>query len=207
MFDQIISAENLFIAWDSFKHDKRDRADVHRFEWELEKNIFELHRELKYKTYRHGSYSGFYITDPKQRHIHKAKVRDRILHHAIFSILNPIFEPTFISTSFSCRIGYGTHRGVLALQKAVRRVSKNGTRPCFILKCDIKKFFDSVDHEILLSILKKRISDPNTVWLLSEIVSSYDSGLTRERERERRRSPGKGYPSAILRRSFSPTCI
>ena len=87
------------------KQDKGNKIDVARFEWHLEENIFQLHRDLKNKTYRHGPYEGFYIHDPKQRHIHKATVRDRILHHAMFSVVNPIFEETFIPTSFSCRVG------------------------------------------------------------------------------------------------------
>jgi len=92
LFEDIISPENLFSAWDAFKSDKRNKPDVVRFEWQLEENIFVLHRELGNKTYKHGPYAGFYITDPKQRHIHKASVRDRVLHHAVFSIINPIFE-------------------------------------------------------------------------------------------------------------------
>src|SRR3989338_9563507 len=105
LFDKIISPENLFSAWDDFKNDKRSKIDVQRFEYHLEENIFKLRRELQNKTYEHGQYTGFYIRDPKPRHIHKAAVRDRILHHALFSVVNPIFEQTFIQSSFSCRIG------------------------------------------------------------------------------------------------------
>jgi RNA-directed DNA polymerase len=178
LFEQIISPENLFSAWDAFKSDKRNKPDVAHFEWQLEKNIFELHRELKNKTYRHGSYSGFYITDPKQRHIHKAAVRDRVLHHAVFSIINPIFERTFIPRSFSCRIGYGTHKGVAAFERMARKISRNGTRRCFVLKCDVRKFFDTVDHKILLSILRGRIKDEDAMWLLNEIIESYSSSFS-----------------------------
>ncbi len=176
LFEKIISAENLFAAWDAFKSDKKRKKDVLQFEWRLEENIFKLFRELKVKTYKHGIYSGFYITDPKRRHIHKAEVRDRILHHAVFNILNPIFEETYISASFSCRVGFGTHKGVNALERITRRVSQNGTKVCYVLKCDIRKFFDSVDHEILMGILEKRVKDPDTIWLLREIVGSFDSG-------------------------------
>jgi len=175
LFEKIISPENLFSAWDTFKSDKRNKRDVKQFEWKLEQNIFQLCRELKNKTYKHGPYIGFYIRDPKQRHIHKALVRDRVLHHAVFSVINPIFEETFISTSFSCRIGYGTHRGVAVLEKMARRIHKNETSSCFVLKCDIQKFFDSVDHRVLLSILRKRIKDEDATWLLQEIVESYSS--------------------------------
>ncbi|MEK7180863.1 MAG: reverse transcriptase/maturase family protein [Patescibacteria group bacterium] len=188
LFEQITSLENLFSAWDAFKSDKRKKPDVMRFEWQLEENIFRLHRELKSATYRHGPYSGFYVTDPKQRHIHKALVRDRVLHHAVFSVINPIFEEMFIPTSFSCRVGYGTHRGVEALAGMMRQVSKNNTRTCHVLKCDVRKFFDSVDHRILLGILTKRIKDEKVMWLLRSIVESYSSEI----------GSGKGIPIGNL---------
>jgi RNA-directed DNA polymerase len=149
------------------------------------------------KTYHHGPYYGFYIHDPKQRHIHKATVRDRILHHAVFSMLNPLFEETFILTSFSCRIGFGTHKGVDALAQMIRKVSKNGSTPTYVLKCDIKKFFDSVDHEILLDILNRRIEDENVMWLLREIVKSYVVNRERERERVQGRIQKPVFQSAI----------
>src|SRR6202158_1908161 len=144
LFESIASPESLFTAWDAFRVGKRGKLDVGRFERHLEENSFDLHRSLTAKTYRHGPYKSFYITDPKQRHIHKAAVRDRVLHHAVFSIINPIFERTFIPRSFSCRIGYGTHKGVAAFERMARKISRNGTRRCFVLKCDVRKFFDTV---------------------------------------------------------------
>lgn len=177
VFKRIVSPENLFNAWANFRHDKRKRLDIQEFEIKLEENIFKLHRELKDGSYRHGSYKPFYIHDPKQRLIHKAIVGDRVVHHAIYSILNPIFEPTFIANSFSCRIGKGTHKGVKALAKILRKVSKNNKYPCFALKCDIKKFFDSIDHEVLLIILSKRIKDERAMSLLTKIVGSFKGGM------------------------------
>jgi retron-type reverse transcriptase len=175
IFDKIISLDNLFLAWDKFKSDKQKKRDVQRFEWQLEENIFQLHRDLKYKKYKHGAYSSFYIHDPKQRHIHKAVVRDRILHHAIFAVLNPIFEPTFISNSLSCRIDKGTHKGINILNKTLRQVSSNSFDSCFALKCDVKKFFDTVDHTILSNIIKEKIKDDKTTWLIEEIVEGFAS--------------------------------
>ena len=176
LFTRITSLENLVLAWDEFKHDKRKKADVQEFEFSLEKNLFSMHRDLVAKRYVHGPYTGFYIRDPKVRHIHKATVRDRVLHHAVFRILYPIFEETFIPNSFACRIGKGTHKGVLTAEAMIRKESRNYTIPCFALKCDVRKFFDSVDHEILLAILKKRIADPDTMWLLQQIVWSFTGG-------------------------------
>lgn len=176
LFDRMVSSESLFSAWDEFKSGKRNRRDVREFEWRLEENIFLLREALVSGTYRHGSYDAFFITDPKQRHIHKATVRDRILHHALFKALSPVFEETFIQNSFSCRVGYGTHRGVAVMAQAIRRVARNGTVPCFVLKCDVRKFFDSMDHEILLGILARRIKDPEVMRLLRDIVGSFGSG-------------------------------
>lgn len=188
----MISPESLFAAWDAFHRGKGSKPDVQRFEWHLEENIFRLHRELEAGRYQHGSYAGFYIRDPKQRHVHKASVRDRVLHHAIFAVLNPIFEPIFIPTSFSCRVGYGTHRGVACLEQMTRKVSRNWTRPCYVLKCDVRKFFDSVDHEVLLAILCRRVRDEGVAWLLREVVGSYDV------RRERWGAPRKGIPIGNL---------
>ena len=170
------SPEHLFAAWDIFKSDKRNKIDVMDFEQKVEQHIFQLHRDLRDKTYKHGPYTGFFITDPKRRHIHKATVRDRVLHHGIFKTLNPIFEPGFIADSFSCRIGKGTHKGVERLAHMLRAVSRNGTRECYALKCDVRKFFDSIDHEILLEILARRIKDPEVMWLMREIIGSFESG-------------------------------
>jgi len=178
LFEQTISTENLFRAWKEFRRGKSSKKDVMRFEYRLEQNIFELYRDLKSKRYKHGPYQGFYITDPKQRHIHKAMVRDRVLHHAIYSKLYRLFNPTFIATSFSCRIGKGTHRGVFWLDKVVRKISRNYTQPCYVLKCDIRKFFDSVDHNVLASILSKRIRDKDMTWLLTEVIDSFCSGYS-----------------------------
>lgn len=177
IFKEIISIEQLFTAWSEFKKGKGKKKDVMLFEVELEHNLFQLQKELASKKYKHGDYSSFYITDPKQRHIHKAAVKDRVVHHSVFSILNPIFEPTFISTSYSCRIGKGSHKAVNKLRSILRKKSGNNSKPCYVLKCDIKKFFQSVDHTILLSLLQSKIKDPEAIWLLKEIIESFPAGV------------------------------
>ena len=184
IFEKIISLENLFAAWDKFKSDKQNKQDVQLFEWQLEQNIFQLHRDLRTKRYKHSAYSSFWIQDPKQRHIHKATVRDRVLHHAIFMILNPLFEESFISHSFSCRIDKGTHKGIKTLKGIARRVSGNARKPCFALKCDIKKFFDTIDHDILFAIFAKKIKDSDTMGLLREIIESFFSKYSNLFERK-----------------------
>jgi len=177
IFDQIISLENLFLAWKEFKRGKKNKPDVQEFEFNLEDNLFQLHRELKTKTYQHSNYTSFYVKDPKLRNINKAFVRDRVLHHAIFRILYPIFDESFIFDSYSCRLDRGTHKAVNRLEKFSRKLSKNNKNNFFCLKCDIRKFFDSVDQAFLLKLIKKKIQDNDTGWLIEKVIKSFPNGL------------------------------
>lgn len=172
-YNDIISVENLLFAWQEFLCGKRKKKDVIEFQLRLMDNIFALHNDLKNKTYRHRSYKAFKINDPKPRDIHKASVRDRLLHHAIYRILYPFFDNKFIYDSYSCRIGKGTHKAINRFRYFSRIISKNSTRPCLVLKCDIRKFFASIDHNILKSILKKHIEDEDILWLLGQIIDSF----------------------------------
>lgn len=174
-YRDLITIENLFQAWSEFAKGKKRKTDVQEFERNLEDNLFELQHLLTSKTYRHGLYEEFYVNDPKRRHIHKACVSDRIVHHLLYKYLYGLFDKTFIYDSYSCRINKGTHRGVKRLAHIVRKVSKNYTFPCFGLKLDIKKFFSSVDHKILLELLKIKVSDEDILWLLSEVIDSFSS--------------------------------
>lgn len=172
-YTEIISLENLFQAWEGFLIGKRKKADVGVFERKLEDNIFALHQSLKDKVYKHGSYEEFYVRDPKIRHIHKACVNDRVVHHLVSQVLENIFDPTFYTHSYSCRKGKGTHRAVTAFTKLARKASKNNTSRLFVLKCDVKKFFANVDHLVLLKFLTKRIADEDFVWLLQQVIGSF----------------------------------
>ena len=162
------------MAWREFKKGKAKKPDVQEFEFNIEENIFQLHKELEGWTYQHSRYTAFYITDPKLRHIHKACVRDRVLHHAIFRVLYPIFDPTFIFDSYSCRKGKGTHRAVKRLKKFARALSRSNHRNIFALKCDVKKFFDSIDQKIFTSLIRKRIKDENADRLIEKIIKSFE---------------------------------
>ncbi len=173
-YKDLIGIDNIFQAWDEFKKGKLKKKDVMEFYRNLEDNLFELHRKLKNKTYRHGSYEDFYVNDPKRRHIHKAKASDRIVHHLLYKYLYRIFDKTFIHDSYSCRLDKGTHKAVKRLAKFARKVSKNYTIDCWVLKCDIKKFFASVDHKILLSLLSEKINDKDILELLEHVITSYN---------------------------------
>lgn len=172
-YQDIISVENLLDAWREFLKGKRKKKGVKEFERFLMRNVLVLHEDLKQRTYQHGGYHAFKISDPKPRDIHKALVRDRLLHHAIYRQLYPFFNHTFISDSYSCRREKGTHRAMNRFQAFAYRVSKNNTRTCWVLKCDIRKFFASIDQEILIDILDGYIPDEDIRWLLGRVVESF----------------------------------
>ena len=201
----MVSLESVFSAWDAFKKDKRKKADVQMFEQRVEDNLFKLHADLASHSYVHAPYHAFFIRDPKVREIHKATVRDRIVHHVVYQKLNPIFEKTFIADSYSSRKLKGTHKGVVRMEIFTRKVSQ-AYGQCFVLKCDIKKFFASIDHDILFSILEKKVKDTDVLGLLRSIIQSFPSAASlRERERERVKARHeKGAPSEISPASFSP---
>lgn len=175
MYNNIISTENLILAWKEFLKGKRNKDDVQKFYYQLLDNILLLHNELKNKIYKHSGYYAFNISDPKPRNIHKATVRDRLLHHAIYRILYPYFDKKFIYDSYSCIKFKGTHRAGKRFKQMFYKISKNNTKTVWVLKCDIKKFFASVDHKILLGILNKHISDKDVIWLLNNVVESFSS--------------------------------
>ncbi len=174
-FEDIISIENLLEAWKEFIKGKKGKRDVQEFSLYLMDNILTLNVELFNHTYCHGSYQAFNISDPKPRNIHKATVRDRLLHYAIYRKLYPFFDRIFISDSFSCRIDKGTHKALNRFRSFAYRAGRNHTRTCWVLKGDIRKFFANIDHKILINILKQYIPDKDILWLLEEIIGSFYS--------------------------------
>jgi len=176
LFDKIISLENLFLAWDAFYKGKKGKEDVELFRMHLEDNIFSLHSQLLSGTWRHGGYENFLISDPKTRQISKASVGDRVAQHAVFRILEPVFDKTFIFDSWSCRVGKGTHKSVLRLHQKLEQLSKTNL-DVWILKCDIRKFFENVNQNILFEQIQRKIKDEKTLCLLRSIIFSVPSGL------------------------------
>lgn len=173
-YEDIISVENLFTAWQEFLPGKKKKIDVQLFGMHLSDNILQLHDQLANLNYSHGGYTAFNISDPKPRHIHKAKVRDRVLHHAIYRKLYPFFDKLFIADSYSCRNSKGTHKALKQFNKFCLSVSSNNTKTVWVLKCDIKKFFASIDHSKLMEILTSYISGKNTLLLLREVIESFN---------------------------------
>ncbi len=187
-YQKLITLENLFSAWDAFKIGKQKKPDVLLFERNLENNIFKLYEELNTKTYKHQAYQTFYLYDPKFRVINKATVRDRVVHHLIFKFLEPLYQPTFIRQSYSCQPNKGIHLVVNDLSRALRQLSKNYTSRVWALKLDIQKFFDSIDHDILFQLIKKKVTDPEILRLLRKIIGSFSSS----------QGAGKGVPIGNL---------
>lgn len=174
-YHDLISTENISLAWSEFVRGKKKKKDIKEFQNNLINNITKLHEDLNLKKYKHGSYIPFKISDPKPREIHKASVRDRLMHHVLYRKLYQFFDQTWIADSYSCRNDKGTHRAMNRFKLFFGQVSKNNTRTCWVLKCDIKKFFASIDQKILLEIISKYIPDKNIVEIIEEIVHSFHS--------------------------------
>ena len=176
-YEDIISIENLLEAWREFVKGKRKRTDVQEFERHLMQNVLALHYDLAADTYQHDGYHHFKIADPKPRDIHKASVRDRLVHHALYRRLYPFFDLTFISDSYSCRNGRGTHKAMNRFRSFAYKESLNHTRTCWVLKCDIRKFFASIDQHVLLGVINTYIPDERIHALIANIVGSFNSGM------------------------------
>ena len=183
-YNNIISTENLLAAWQEFLRGKRQRKDVIKFSLHFNDNLLALRQDLVQKTYIHGSYYAFKINDPKPRNIHKATVRDRLVHHALYRLLHPFYNAKFIHDSYSCRDEKGIHRAINRLRSFANQVSRNHTRTCWILKGDIRQFFASIDHAILKNIFARYIVDLDILWLLGQVIDSFE---TKDR-------PGVGLP-------------
>lgn len=167
LFEPMSEFSSLIEAFYKAAKGKNDRLAVLAFKSELENNIFQIREELLNETYQFGPYRTFYVTEPKTRLIESACFQDRVVHHAIYDRLEPLYESQFYAYSFACRTGRGTHAAMLCLNDWV---CKSGLR--IFLKCDIRKFFPSVDREKLLVILRKSVGDEKMMRLMDRLVHS-----------------------------------
>ena len=165
LFEKIVSFENLLRAAKLAQRGKRMKIDVAKFNFGLESELLRLQDELKAQTYKPGNYRHFYVNDPKRRLISAAPYRDRIVHHAFCNIVDPIFDKTFICHSYACRLNKGTHRALDKCQSFIRANQ-------YVLQCDISKYFFSINHQILLSIIVRKIKDKEVVRLTELIINS-----------------------------------
>lgn len=174
-YSDTITLENLLLVWRAFLKGKKGRRDVTDFEVRLMHNLTLLQHGLATQTYRHGSYTRFGISDPKPRLIHKATVRDRVVHHLLYKVLYSYFDARFVHDSYSCRVEKGTHKALERFRNFSRAVSQNYTSTTWVLKCDIRKFFANIDHSILKEVLRSRIDSPEMLWLLENVIDSFST--------------------------------
>lgn len=163
LFPAIISFENLLLAAREAAAGKGERYYVMEFFLDLEENLYRLQEELASQTYQPGKYQTFQIYEPKPRMISAAPFRDRVVHHALMNIIGPLLERSFIFDSYANRIGKGTHRAIRRYQCFLRQYA-------YVLKCDIRKYFPSIDHEILKALIRKQIGDARTLRLIDTII-------------------------------------
>ena len=167
-----LTYENLIIAHKKSRKGKGYRKEIIEFNLKQEEYIMWLLEQLKTKKYKHSGYSVFYVKEPKLRKIEKSKYIDRIVHRFVVdNFLEPAFVPQFINTSFACLKNKGMHKSCLYVQETMKHCKRIWNN-YYILKMDVLKYFDSIDKEILLKIIKRKIKDPNIRWLLNEILYS-----------------------------------
>lgn len=173
LWPQVVSWQNLLAAYRECRRRKRYTPEAVRFEFAWETHLLLLQRELLAGAYVPGDYRHFYIREPKLRKISAAPFRDRVVHHAVVRVLEPLYERRFIYDSYACRLGKGTHRALDRAQQYLRRYD-------YYLKTDIVRFFPNVDHEVLLTLLERSIGDAHLMDLLRTILRSGEGVLQDE---------------------------
>ena len=171
LYPQIYDYDNLILAWQNAKRGKTKRRYVKRFQRDLRENLIKLQEELTHQTYQPCELKTFTLRDPKTRKISKSAFRDRVVHHALCNIIVYTFQKGFIYDSHANQIGKGTLKALERFDVFKRKVSKNNTREAYVLKADIKHYFEEIDHQILIGILRKKIKDEKIIWLIERILS------------------------------------
>ena len=190
-YEELCSIENLELAFNKARKGKTLKPYVIKFEENLNENLNQLRFELLTQAYKPKPLETFILRDPKTRKISKSDFRDRVIHHAICNIIEPIFEKTFISDSYANRMGKGGLNAIKKFDAFKRKVSKNNTIKCYVLKADIKHYFENVNHKILLSLLKKKIKDKQIINLIKIILENHNS-----------KKEGQGMPLGNLTSQF-----
>ena len=185
LYEKLYSTENLNSAFRKARKGKSKKDYVIDFELDLERNIGLLQRDLKLGKYIPTKLKKFIIRDPKTRTIHASVFRDRVVHHAIVNILQPIYEKRFIYDSFASRKSKGTHSAIERFESFVNKVSSNGRMinkafghnsiKGYVLKAYIKSYFATMDHEVLINILRKKIKDEDFIRLIKKILNNFET--------------------------------
>lgn len=175
LYPQVCDFENLYIAYRKARRGKRGRAQPAMFERVQDDELLNLQEELQTFTYQPGAYHSFYIHDPKKRLISAAPFRDRVIHHALCNVIEPIWEKRFVFDSYANRLGKGTHLALDRTQEYARTYE-------FVLQCDVRQFFPSIDHAILRAEFARLIRDEHVLWLCDQILQSGVGVLSDEYE-------------------------
>jgi len=165
IYASVIDWDNLWLAYRAAARGKRGATSVARFEFQVADRLVELQAELRAKTYRPGPYTHFTIHEPKRRKISAAPFRDRVVHHALCNVIEPLFEARFIADSYANRAGKGTHRAIDRLQGFARRHR-------YVLRMDVVQHFPSLDHAILRAAIVEVVHDEDVLWLVDRILAS-----------------------------------
>ncbi len=172
IWDDIISFDNLYLAYKNARRNKRYRSEILKFSSDVEKHLFDLHEELKTKTYKAGKYREFYIYDPKKRLIMALPFRDRVVQWAVYQKINSIFMKGYITDSYACITGRGVHTAVARLHYWLRLLNKKTDKKWYYQKLDFTKYFYRISHEVLIDIFEKKIKDKDLLWYLKETIHS-----------------------------------
>ena len=185
LFRKLCSYENLLDAFEKARKGKSKKPYVEDFEKNLNEELISLQKNLVEKTYQPHKLKKFIVRDPKTRTIHASAFRDRIVHHAVVKVLEPIFEKIFINDSFASRKTKGTHSAVERFEYFMRKVSGNGRLirnaphtnaiQGYVFKADVRHYFDTINHNILLSLLRKKIKDEDVLWLVKVILDNFET--------------------------------
>jgi len=201
IYSELCSYENLELAFKKARKRKTLKSYVIKFEKNLKENLLQLRAELLFHSYQPIPLKTFILRDPKTRKISVSEFRDRVIHHAICNIIEPIFDKRFIYDSYANRKYKGVHAALKRFDYFKRKITQNGRKIKnarnnnkvigYALKADIKHYFETVDHKILIKILKKRIRDKKVLWLIKKILDNHNTKI-----------PGKGMPLGNLTSQF-----
>lgn len=183
LYSEIYNLSNLTLAWRKARKHKTNKDYVMDFEKDILENLLKLQEELKNQTYKPEPLKTFILRDPKTRKISKSAFRDRIVHHALVRIIEPIFDRGFIYDSCANRIGKGNLFALKRFDCFKRKVTKNNKSKAFCLKADIKHYFEEVNHKILIKTISGKINDERVIWLIKKILNNVTFGGGRCKKR------------------------
>jgi RNA-directed DNA polymerase len=191
LWQELCSIKNLELAFRKARKHKTKKLDVIDFEKNLKENLARIQVELLLHSYRPRPLNTFILRDPKTRKISKSDFRDRVVHHALCNVIAPIFEKSLIYDSYANRKGKGVIKAIARFEQYKREESGNGAVSCFVLKADVQHYFENVNHDILIRIIRERVKSKEVIWLIKAILCHYKT-----------KEPGKGMPLGNLTSQF-----